>query len=188
MDPREIFLSVKEKNLQGLFWKRVQLHPFGATVHTYLETGGYKHYIGNNLAGIKCTKGWLKRSISISNGKCVSAKTKEYIDGSAKYIDGHFRAYDDIGHFFLDYSRLIYSYYPVAKANYDCLWGYFAGLHGKWATDPQYFFKLVDVAFSIAPKVYDVPYIHIFIDDLKKGVEREVLDNEMVAYVEKRLP
>ena len=188
MDALTFYTLVESKNEKREFWSGVQIHSFGATVHTYLETGGYDHIIGNNFAGIKCTKGWLDKTISISNGKCVNAATQEYISGKTRVIDGEFRAYDDINHFLLDYSRLIYFYYPVVKDSYDCLWGYFAGLHGKWATDPRYFYKLVDVAFSIAPQVLKGGYTGAFVKEYKIAIAKGVLTLNMQAYLEKRLP
>ena len=62
-----------------------------------------------------------------------------------------FRSYPSADAFFEDYARLIGAYYPLSAKSDDCVWLFFVGLQGKWATDSNYFKALVRMACRIAP-------------------------------------
>jgi hypothetical protein len=48
------------------------------------------------------------------------------------------------------YERLIRAYYPLSDQSVDCVWLYYAGLHGKWATDSAYFKRLAAMTPQVA--------------------------------------
>jgi len=142
-------------NERGDLFNHVKLSPWGIAVQAYLETGNFEHYLDFNLTGIKCTSGWIRGSIPNSNGRCVQAVTWEEREGKRTTEVAGFRSYDSLFHWLYDHSRLIYRYYPVARDNSDTLFGYFAGLHGKWATDSAYFKKLVNIALQHVDMDFD---------------------------------
>ena len=131
--------------------KGYPVNPLAVAVQTYHETGNYKHYRDWNIAGIKCTRSWTKRG-----RKCWSAKTMEYYGDGYVQITAGFRSYTSLDDFFADYSDLITRLYPKCRDNPDNVFGYFAGLHGKWATSPVYFKSLVRLLFQLAPKLVEL--------------------------------
>ncbi len=169
----------KISNERGDLFNHVKLSPWGIAVQSYLETGNYKHFLDFNLTGIKCTGGWIKGSIPGSNQRCVQVVTWEERKGKHTTEVAGFRSYDNLHHWLYDHSRLIYRYYPVARDNHDTVFGYFAGLHGKWATDSKYFKKLVDLSFQ-----------HLNIDfekDLETCTARDILQRWQVDYIRGKL-
>ena len=161
MKVEEMYELVKRLNAEKKMWKGNPVNALGATAQLYHEASSRKLVNGkkvlvpfgsrlsaefNNYAGIKCTRTWVEKKISISNGLCKSLKTDEYIKG--KWVRGQplgFRVYDSIEHFFQDYSRLMSLYYNPSPEN---VWLFLGGLcgvnHSKycWATGPAYFASL----------------------------------------------
>lgn len=161
MKVEEMYELVKRLNAEKKMWKGNPVNALGALAQTYHESSSMRLVDGkkvfvpfgsrlsvkfNNYAGIKCTKSWVEKKVSISNGKCVDLKTDEFVGG--KWDRGTlrgFRVYDSIEHFFLDYSRIIGLYYNPSPDN---VWLFLGGLCGVnrskycWATGPAYFKSL----------------------------------------------
>lgn len=132
----------KLRRRHGNVVKSGDINTLGSTVQAMLETGYGQHVMYNNWYGIKCTSYWVSHG-----NKCFDAHTKEDTkDGLVDVVAG-FRAYDSISHCLLDYHRIVteLSYYTEAATNHDCVWNYFQGLDGTWATDRKYYEKLVHV-------------------------------------------
>ena len=143
----EVFLLVYQKiselrNRVGHDSSNKDVNTLGATIQAMLETGYGQHAPYNNWYGIKCTNYWVSHG-----NKCFDAKTKEDTkDGLVDVVAG-FRAYESLAHCLLDYHRIIteLSYYDEAAHNHDCVWNYYQGLDGVWATDRRYYDKLVQL-------------------------------------------
>lgn len=130
------------------------LNALGVTAQTYLETGNYKSLCGSiNLGGIKCSNNWLNGTIPWSTKRCINLSTQEFYGGEYNDVKAGFRWYDSLKTYLQDHARLVYKFYPKSKRNPDCVWGYISGLYGKWATDPNYFVKLVDIIVQISPEL-----------------------------------
>lgn len=158
MTVEEMYELVKRLNAEKKLWQGNPVNVLGATAQLYHEASSRKLVNGkrvfvpfgsvlsatyNNYAGIKCTKSWLQKRIPTSNGLCKNLKTDEFLSG--KWVRGKplgFRVYDDIEHFFVDYSRLLNLYYVPSVGN---VWLFLGGLCGVnhtkycWATGPAYF-------------------------------------------------
>ena len=196
--PDEKVLSVKfiadvagKLNKSGELFNHVKVNPYAVAVQLWHETGGFKSKImceNFNLGGIKCTGSWIKGTCPHSNQRCFSAKTNEFYDGTKETIVAGFRSYDSLMHFLYDYSRLIFRYYPVCRDNADSVFAYFAGLHGKWATDPNYFKSLVRLSVNFATQYYGDSWKEILRQDLAKACLREgVLQAWQMQYIKDRL-
>ena len=168
----EMYEHIKQQSIDGGLWKGAPINVLGATCQLYHEASTSKVVNGrrtlvafgsvlsakyNNYAGIKCTRSWVEKKISISNGKCKDLKTDEFIAG--KWDRGTprgFRVYDDLGHFLRDYSRLIQAYYNPSPGN---VWLFLGGLCGVnrsrycWATGPSYFASLSKHVVSFGKQV-----------------------------------
>lgn len=159
------------ERLNGTSAVRTPVNVLGAVAQFAHETGNFssRAMMENwNLAGIKCTKSWVK-----GGGACFSAKTWEERGGEVAHEVAGFRSYKNFEHFMYDYSRLIGSYYPLSAKSVDCVWLFFAGLHGKWATDSNYFRALVRMACRLAPHL---------------GVSRADLENSLHVAFERGWP
>ena len=66
--------------------------------------------------------------------------------------------------------------YPQSAKQKDNVWLYFAGLykgrHGKWATDRNYYSKLVTKAVKIAPQIYGSKWKTKLRSQFKKAQKR----------------
>ncbi|MDI9393760.1 MAG: D-Ala-D-Ala carboxypeptidase family metallohydrolase [Synergistota bacterium] len=126
------------------------VNPLAVAVQTYHETGNYQHYRDWNIGGIKCTGSWVRKG-----RKCWNGKTEEYYGEGYASVSAGFRSYDSLEDFFADYADLIARLYPKCRDNLDNVFAYFAGLHGKWATDPAYFKSLVRLLLQLAPDLVE---------------------------------
>ena len=197
VEPDEKVLSVKfiadiagKLNKSGELFNHVKVNPYAVAVQLWHETGGFKSNLmcrNFNLGGIKCTGSWIKGTCPHSNQRCFSAKTNEFYDGTKETIVAGFRSYDTLMHFLYDYSRLIFRYYPVCRDNADSVFAYFAGLHGKWATDPNYFKSLVRLSVNFATQYYGDSWKEILRQDLAKACLRDVLEAWQMQYIKDRL-
>lgn len=166
------------------------LSPLGVTAQTWHETGAYRHTCGKNntnLAGIKCSSNWLNGSIPWSTRKCVSLKTQEFTGGAYKDFKLAFRWYDSLETYLKDHARLIDRFYPVSKANADCVWGYVAGLQGKWATSPAYFQSLVKAVLRLAPELLESDWRERLKNAFICAVQRNVLNPAQTALLHNSL-
>lgn len=172
MRVEEMFGTIKRLNAEGKMWNGKPVNALGALAQTYHEASsrrlvdGKKVFVPfgsrlsaeyNNYAGIKCTRTWTEKKISISNGECVDLKTDEFIGG--KWDRGTprgFRVYDSIEHFFQDYSRIMGLYYNPSPDN---VWLFLGGLCGVnrskycWATGPAYFKSLSNHVVSFGKRL-----------------------------------
>lgn len=171
------------KGLYRVLAERKQVNALGATVQMAHETGWFRskpmmaHW---NLGGIKCTRSWRNKG-----GACFDAKTWEESGGVRQDLVLGFRSYPSLSAFLDDYERLIRAYYPLSDRSIDCVWLYYAGLHGKWATDSAYFKRLVAMTPRVAGE------LGISLDTLRgshrAALERGYPQGWMVATVERSL-
>lgn len=131
-----------------------KVNPLGATAQCSHET----RYRGidwnsnlwkkaNNPAGIKSLKGWT--------GDYINSSTWEQnSDGTTITDSRRFLKFDTVEDGIKGYVKKIEQNYPLCVASVDNIWGYLHGLFGppyKWATDKNYFNKLVDSVIRISP-------------------------------------
>ena len=87
-----------------------------------------------------------------------------------------FRKYSSTKAFLKDYAKKIREDYPQSAKQRDNVWLYFAGLykgrHGKWATDRNYYSKLVTKAVKIAPQIYGSKWKTKLRSQFKKAQKR----------------
>jgi hypothetical protein len=127
--------------------------PLGVTFQAYLESAGYSSELAreaHNFCGMKAKGDWRGP---------IYEKLSDEDEGGEKKVKrwSPFRSYKTTEEFLRDLDR------KVMKPNYAlCVslegrysfWIYFAGLvEGHWATDREYFEKLVDVAVGQMPKL-----------------------------------
>ena len=185
---REVYDTIGRMNREGSL--STPLNALGVTAQTWHETGGYRHTCGKdntNLAGIKCSSNWLNGSIPWSTRKCVSLKTQEFTGGAFKDFKLAFRWYDSLETYLKDHARLIALYYPVSRDNADCVWGYIAGLQGKWATSPNYFRSVSGAVLKMAPGLIGADWWERLKASYLEAVRRNVLTADMKAYLHSRV-
>ena len=185
---REVYETIIEMNREGAL--ACALSPIGVTAQTAHETGMYRHTCGDgntNLAGIKCSDNWLDGRIPWSTRRCVTLKTQEFVNG--KYGDYRlaFRWYDSLETYLRDHARLIDLFYPTSKANADCVWGYVAGLYGKWATGPNYFNSVSKMVIRLAPTLLEDNWEERLKNAFIEAVRRNVLRPEQKAFLHNAL-
>ena len=130
--------------------ERLNVAPEAVLAQAALETGWGAHVphdpdgtSSNNLFGIKANTGWL--------GNSVVKQTLEFEDGVARREHAEFRAYDDVGMTFDDYSTLLANNprYASVGNHGDDVDGFANALQASgYATDPNYADKLKRVATS----------------------------------------
>ena len=187
---RIVFDKITEMNgVQGAL--ACPLNPIGVTAQTYHETGAYHHTCGKdnvNLAGVKCSANWLDGRIPWSTRRCTDPlKTQEFVSGKYGDYKLTFRWYDSLETYLKDHSRLINLYYPTSKANADCVWGYVAGLYGKWATSPAYFQSLVKAVIRLAPELLEDDWHERLRNAFICAVQRNVLTPAQTALLHNSL-
>lgn len=130
---------------------------FGVTVQAVLETGHFTSKLSvayNNFGGVKKKDGdgWEGKVIGFPSIECIKQK-----DGSVlrKTVVSQFRWYDSPEHYLEALNdKLSEPRYEVCREGVSCFWLHFAGLYlGGWATDPDYFDKLVSLAISQGPSL-----------------------------------
>ena len=174
---KEMYDYIKMVN-GGEITSNKPINIFGFCAQISLETGYLEKYNHFNLAGIKCTKSWVD-----NGGECFKSKTPE--DFGKGFVDtvGSFRKYNDTDHFIKDYSRLIHNYYTKCSNNYDNVFGYFAGLHGIWATDRSYFSKLCKVSKILAPHLLGIGWLQSLRESFNIALERKTLEDWMIKEI-----
>jgi len=180
---REVYDTINQMNKEGAL--ACALSSLGVTAQTWHETGGYRHTCGQdntNLAGIKCSDNWLDGRIPWSTRRCITLKTQEFYNGKFGDYKLGFRWYDSLETYLKDHARLINLYYPVSRANADCVWGYVAGLYGKWATGPNYDRSVSKMVIQLAPELLD-DWQDRLRNAFKEAVRRNVLTPSMKAYL-----
>jgi len=186
---REVYETINIMNkIEGSL--STPLNALGVTAQTWHETGGYRHTCGRNnvnLAGIKCSSNWLNGAIPWSTKRCVTLKTQEFVGGKFSDFKLAFRWYDSLETYLKDHARLIDLYYPVSKANADCVWGYVAGLQGKWATSPAYFQSLVKAVLRLAPELLESDWRERLKNAFVCAVQRNVLSPAQTALLHNSL-
>jgi hypothetical protein len=158
------------------------VNPLGATAQCAHETGRFSHIPGgtsHNLAGIKATRSWIE-----AGGPSVDARTGEFSKGNAVTVTGAFRVYGSTAAFLADYSRIINAYYHTSARNRDCVWGYLAGLHGRWATDPGYYKGCARMAVELAPQLLGEGWAARLESSLRLAERRGSLAPWMLGYTE----
>lgn len=125
---------------------------FGVTVQAVLETGHFTSKLSvayNNFGGVKKKDGdgWEGKVIGFPSIECIKQE-----DGTVlkKMVVSQFRWYDSAEHYLKELNKkLSEPRYEVCRKGVSCFWLHFAGLYlGKWATDPEYFRKLTELAIS----------------------------------------
>jgi len=178
---REVFETIT--GIQGSL--ATPLNPLGVTAQTAHETGLYKHTAGQgntNLGGIKCSSNWLDGRIPWSTRRCTEPiRTQEFVNGKFGDYKLRFRWYDSLETYLKDHARLIDLFYPVSKANADCVWGYVAGLQGKWATGPNYFNSVSTMVLRLAPELLGDDWHDRLKASYIEAVRRGVLSPHMKA-------
>lgn len=185
---QDVFEAIKMMNKGGQLM--TPLNALGVTAQTSHETGHYVHTCGKgnfNLGGIKCSQNWLDGRIPWSTRKCVNLQTQEYSGGQFSDYKLAFRFYDSLETYLKDHARLIHLFYPVSKANADNVWGYIAGLQGKWATSPYYYQGLTRMVVRLAPDLLGFNWRIALIASLHEAVLRKTIPLVMREYVEARL-
>lgn len=125
---------------------KTKINPFGATVQNCLESRAWRSrlwVVAYNGGGLKAGKNW--------KGAIYELPTKEWCGGQFITIQAKFRKYDSPQAYIANYADLIAAAYPMCRP--DNFLAYFSGLSGKWATDPKYFTKLLQLAQKIAPEL-----------------------------------
>ena len=158
------------------------INRLGFTAQSALETGYWTSYLwthANNGAGIKAHGDW--------HGDILVIESPEYIDGKNTIKTSTFRKYASIGLFIDDYEKKIRKGYPRSVKNADNIWGYFAGLEGKWATDPRYFGKLVINTSRIAPMVLGREWRARLKEAYELAIERTTLTSTNKVTIQRML-
>jgi hypothetical protein len=185
----EVYETIGRMNKSGGL--SAPLSMLGVTAQTFHETGNYKHTCGKdnfNLAGVKCSANWLDGRIPWSTRRCTDPlKTQEFVSGKYGDYKLTFRWYDSLETYLKDHARLINLYYPVSKANADCVWGYVAGLQGKWATSPAYFQSLVKAVIRLAPELLEYDWHERLKNAFICAVQRNVLSPAQTALLHNSL-
>ena len=147
MSAREFYRYAKKYKCQN---------PFAATVQSAHETANWTSELwvkAHNGAGIKADKAWRAARKPVYNKSSV-----EHVGSRNVKRVSAFRKYSSTKAFLKDYAKKIREDYPQSAKHKDNVWLYFAGLykgrHGKWATDRNYYGKLVTKAVKIAPQIY----------------------------------
>ena len=186
-----IYKHLKSINGTKALYHNSLLNAYGAVVQMAHETNFFHNYVGNNLAGIKCTESWTTGKIPHSNKTCTKAPTKEWDEEKKKFVSKTlgFRMYHTIDHFLFDYSYLLQAKrYSVAQLNHDCVYGFFAGLFiGGWATDPWYFKKLCVVATMLGPKLLGSAWHSILVNSFNAALSRNILEQYMTTAITQSL-
>jgi hypothetical protein len=179
-----LYKHLKSINGTKTLHHNMLLNVYGAVVQMAHETNFFRNYVGNNLAGIKCTESWTSGKIPHSNKTCTKAPTKEWDDVKKKFVSLSlgFRMYNTVDHFLYDYSYLLQaSRYKTARLNHDCVYGFFAGLlKGGWATDPWYYKKLCVVAAMLGPKLLGAKWHNVLVNSFSAARERNMLEQYMI--------
>lgn len=135
-----------------------KINPFAATIQCILEStsngqpfGSSLAMEGHNLTGMK---------VGSWKGEVIEKKTWEQKPNGEKYeIVAKFRKFKDLSEFVDSYSGMIDASYPLCSK--DNFMGYFSGLYrgrmGAWATDLNYFKKLLQVAWSYSEDFFEDP-------------------------------
>lgn len=131
------------------------VNAFATVCQSALETGYWNSRLwedAKNGAGIKAPAAWVRA------GKPVCrVVSREFSGGQWTERESVFRAYPSAEGFLADYAAKIRSDYPYSWESADNWPGYFAGLYrgrwGAWATDPEYFGKLLKMAVKFAPEL-----------------------------------
>jgi len=184
----EVFAAVNRMNREGGLW--APLNALGVAAQTCHETGWYRHTcgVGNfNLGGIKCSDNWRDGTIPWSTRQCRNLWTQEFIKDKAGDYKLWFRWYDSLDTYLLDHARLIKLFYPVALKNSDCVWGYIAGLHGKWATGPKYFESVSNMVFRVAGELLGEGWDGRLKNAYIEAVRRNVLTPSQKAFLSVRV-
>ena len=147
MSAREFYRYAKKYKCQN---------PFAATVQSAHETADWTSELwvkAHNGAGIKADKAWRAARKPVYNKSSV-----EHVGSRNVKRVSAFRKYSSTKAFLRDYAQKIREDYPQSAKHKENVWLYFAGLykgrHGKWATDRNYYSKLVTKAVKIAPQIY----------------------------------
>jgi hypothetical protein len=112
-----------------------------AAAQSAIETGWGKSIKGNSYFGIKAGPSW--------KGETVDFVTHEVINGKRKKIVDKFRAYDDRKDSVRDHLATIKAKWPDtynAKTIAEAAKGLDNGVHGRYATDPDYSDKVLVTA------------------------------------------
>ena len=174
---RKEFIQTLLPHVQKVRAEGSKMFPSVRLAQNILETGGKIHdYF--NLGGIKVGSG---KPNAYWKGKVVNKGTWEVYDGKKVDIVAAFRAYDSLYDFYKDQDILFENarYKEVREAKtpedqavalYKC--GY--------ATDPQYFKKLIDIIKAEGLKIYDVlpkPAPDLVFDALKIIAAEKIVDD-----------
>ncbi len=149
--------------LYNIFMHYAELvNPFGATiqcVHESESSATPRNFDsslsleGNNLAGIKAFKNW--------KGDILEKKTWEQKPTGEKYQTvARFKSYSSVEEFVGDYTLLVSKSYVHCTT--DNFMGYFSGFskrepYGAWATDLNYFSKLLAIAWKHSSVFFNNP-------------------------------
>lgn len=186
---REVYDTINRMNkIEGSL--DAPLNSLGVAAQTWHETGGYRHTCGQNntnLAGIKCSANWIDGRIPWSTRKCVTFKTQEFVGGKFSDFRLAFRWYDSLETYLKDHARLIDKFYPISKANADCVWGYVAGLQGKWATSPNYFKSVSLAIIKLSPELLGEDWHDKLKASFICAVQRDVLKPDMKAFLHSKV-
>lgn len=112
-----------------------------AAAQSAIETGWGASVKGNAYFGIKAGPSW--------KGKTVTFTTHEVVNGRRVKIDAKFRAYDSFADSVRDHLETIKAKWPKAYAGKTidaAAAGLMNGVHGAYATDPDYANKVIATA------------------------------------------
>ncbi len=165
MSVREFYRYAKKYKCQN---------PFAATVQSAHETAEWTSELwvkAHNGAGIKADKAWGAACKPVYNKSSV-----EHVGSRNVKRVSAFRKYSSTKAFLKDYAKKIREDYPQAAKHKENVWLYFAGLYkgrrGNWATDRNYYSKLVTKTVKIAPQIYGSKWKTLLRSQFKKAQKR----------------
>jgi flagellum-specific peptidoglycan hydrolase FlgJ len=155
---REVFLTQIVRAAESVARAGHAIHPQATAAHAAVESAFGTSQLatrGMNLWGVKATG----QRTAFWDGRSVTMRTWEVVDGQRVDIDAAFRAYESWAQAIGDYADIISRVYPSAVAGADRDLPFLAGLFltgpRKWATDPLAFSKSAQVIAQHAGVLYD---------------------------------
>ena len=164
-----------------------QINPFGAMVQCAHESGGSSGPFSsglalnaNNLAGIKAGNN--------AQNVYVGKTWEQLKDGSKITAELRFLAFGSVEDFVEHYVDMVNRLYPACAT--DNFLGYFAGMfkgkYGAWATDHNYFTRLVEIAGMYSPFFFDDAadkFRRVFVNAVDRDLLTEDQQTRFVTYV-----
>jgi peptidoglycan hydrolase FlgJ len=155
---KDAFLTQIVRAAESVVRAGGRIHPQATAAHAAVESA-----FGTSQLATRALNVWGVKAIGqrtdFWDGRTVSMRTWEVIDGKRVDVDASFRAYDSWAQAIGDYAGIISRVYPSAVAGADRDLPFLAGLFltgpRKWATDPLAFEKSARVIAQYSGTLYD---------------------------------